>query len=222
MKQENITSYAKKVGVENLSNENLISAILGIDTLVQDNKPIREVFDGSRSLRKIAKKTLNELMAVSCIGEKKAIALLVAFELGKRLMREESEEQQRLDNAMAIKEYMLPFVKDLTNEVAYLLCMDRNFKLIKRVMLSKGGLTETAVDVRDICKQALLCNATVVALVHNHPSSNCSPSRQDDEITKRVKDGCKIMRLHLIDHVIISSKESTYYSYSESGKILPF
>ena len=219
MKQENITSYVKKVGVENLSNENLISAILGIDTLVQDNKPIREVFDGSRSLRKIAKKTLNELMAVNGIGEKKAIALLVAFELGKRLMREESEEQQRLDNAMAIKEYMLPFVKDLTNEVAYLLCMDRNFKLIKRVMLSKGGLTETAVDVRDICKQALLCNATVVALVHNHPSSNCSPSRQDDDITKRVKDGCKIMRLHLIDHVIISSKESTYYSYSESGKI---
>lgn len=219
MKQENITSYVKKVGVENLSNENLISAILGIDTLVQDNKPIREVFDGSRSLRKIAKKTLNELMAVNGIGEKKAIALLVAFELGKRLMREESEEQQRLDNAMAIKEYMLPFVKDLTNEVAYLLCMDRNFKLIKRVMLSKGGLTETAIDVRDICKQALLCNATVVALVHNHPSSNCSPSRQDDETTKRVKDGCKIMRLHLIDHVIISSKESTYYSYSESGKI---
>lgn len=219
MKQENITSYVKKVGVENLSNENLISAILGIDTLVQDNKPIREVFDGSRSLRKIAKKTLNELMSVNGIGEKKAIALLVAFELGKRLMREESEEQQRLDNAMAIKEYMLPFVKDLTNEVAYLLCMDRNFKLIKRVMLSKGGLTETAVDVRDICKQALLCNATVVALVHNHPSSNCSPSRQDDEITKRVKDGRKIMRLHLIDHVIISSKESTYYSYSESGKI---
>lgn len=219
MKQENITSYIKKVGVENISNENLISAILGIDTLVQDNKPIREVFDGSRSLRKIAKKTLNELMSVNGIGEKKAIALLVAFELGKRLMREESEEQQRLDNAMAIKEYMLPFVKDLTNEVAYLLCMDRNFKLIKRVMLSKGGLTETAVDVRDICKQALLCNATVVALVHNHPSSNCSPSRQDDEITKRVKDGCKIMRLHLIDHVIISSKESTYYSYSESGKI---
>lgn len=219
MKQENITSYAKKVGVENLSNENLISAILGIDTLVQDNKPIREVFDGSRSLRKIAKKTLNELMSVNGIGEKKAIALLVAFELGKRLMREESEEQQRLDNAITIKEYMLPFVKDLTNEVAYLLCMDRNFKLIKRVMLSKGGLTETAVDVRDICKQALLCNATVVALVHNHPSSNCSPSRQDDEITKRVKDGCKIMRLHLIDHVIISSKESTYYSYSESGKI---
>ena len=219
MKQENITSYAKKVGVENLSNENLISAILGIDTLVQDNKPIREVFDGSRSLRKIAKKTLNQLTAVNGIGENKAIGLPVAFEIGKRLMREESEEQQRLDNAMAIKEYMLPFVKDLTNEVAYLLCMDRNFKLIKRVMLSKGGLTETAVDVRDICKQALLCNATVVALVHNHPSSNCSPSRQDDEITKRVKDGCKIMRLHLIDHVIISSKESTYYSYSESGEI---
>lgn len=219
IKYDSITSYVKKVGVENLSNEDLISAIIGIDTLKQDNKPIREVFDGSRSLRNIAKKPLSELMAVKGIGEKKAIALLVSFEIGKRLMREESEEQQCLDSALAIKESMLPFVRDLNNEVAYVLCMDRKFRLIKRVMLSKGGFAETAVDVRDICKQALLCNATVVAIVHNHPSASCLPSIQDDAITKQVKDGCKTMRLHLVDHVIISSKEGTYYSYRESGKL---
>jgi DNA repair protein RadC len=219
IKYDSITSYVKKVGVENLSNEDLISAIIGIDTLKQDNKPIREVFDGSRSLRNIAKKPLSELMAVKGIGEKKAIALLVSFEIGKRLMREESEEQQCLDSALAIKESMLPFVRDLNNEVAYVLCMDRKFRLIKRVMLSKGGFTETAVDVRDICKQALLCNATVVAIVHNHPSASCLPSIQDDAITKQVKDGCKTMRLHLVDHVIINSKEGTYYSYRESGKL---
>lgn len=219
IKYDSITSYAKNIGVENLSNEDLISIIIGIDTLKQDNKPIREISDGSRSLRNIAKKSLYELMAVKGIGEKKAIALLVSFEIGKRLMREELEEQECLDNALAIKEYMLPFVRDLNNEVAYVLCMDRKLRLIKRIMLSKGGLTETAVDVRDICKQALLCNATVVAIVHNHPSARCLPSIQDDAITKQVKDGCKTMRLHLVDHVIISSKESTYYSYRESGKL---
>ena len=219
IKCDSITSYAKEYGVENLSNEDLISIIIGIDTLKQDNKPIREISDGSRSLRNIAKKSLYELMAVKGIGEKKAIALLVSFEIGKRLMREESEEQQYLDNALAIKEYMLPFVRDLNNEVAYVLCMDRKFRLIKRIMLSKGGLTETVVDVRDICKQALLCNATVVAIVHNHPSASCLPSMQDNAITKQVKDGCKTMRLYLVDHVIISSKESTYYSYRESGKL---
>ena len=83
IKYDSITSYVKKVGVENLSNEDLISAIIGIDTLKQDNKPIREVFDGSRSLRNIAKKPLSELMAVKGIGEKKAIALLVSFEIAK-------------------------------------------------------------------------------------------------------------------------------------------
>ena len=78
IKYDSITSYAKNIGVENLSNEDLISIIIGIDTLKQDNKPIREISDGSRSLRNIAKKSLYELMAVKGIGEKKAIALLVS------------------------------------------------------------------------------------------------------------------------------------------------
>ena len=96
--------------------------------------------------------------------------------------------------------------------------LNQNFKLIgDAIRLSQGGLTETAVDVRIIVKHAILNNATVVVLAHNHPSNNASPSGQDDRITRQVADALKLMRLHLADHIIVT--EGKYYSYMEHGKI---
>lgn len=95
--------------------------------------------------------------------------------------------------------------------------MNQNYKLIKPLQLSHGGITETAVDIRVIIKNALLCNATVIALCHNHPSGNASPSGDDDRITQRLKKACEVMRLYLADHLIIT--DGRYYSYSEEGRL---
>ena len=83
IKYDSITSYAKEYGVEYLSNENLIASIIGIDPMLQGNEPIRKIFDGSHSLRKASKRTLQELTSIKGIGEKKATAILAAFELGR-------------------------------------------------------------------------------------------------------------------------------------------
>ena len=112
---------------------------------------------------------------------------------------------------------MKPMMQDLSEEEAWLLMMNQNFKLIKEIRLSHGGITETAVDVRLIVKNALLCNATVVALCHNHPSNNPHPSGDDDNITRRIAEACKIMRLHFLDHLIIT--DDHYYSYREEGRL---
>jgi DNA repair protein RadC len=95
--------------------------------------------------------------------------------------------------------------------------MNQNFKLIKSHRVSHGGITETAVDVRIIMKEALLNNTTILALVHNHPSNNLSPSRMDDELTQRMKRACELMRIHFMDHVIIT--DGAYYSYHEQGRV---
>ena len=95
--------------------------------------------------------------------------------------------------------------------------MNQNYKLIESKPISRGGLTETSVDVRVILKSALLKNATVVAICHNPPSNNAHPSREDDIITKRVKEACEIMRLYFLDHLIIT--DGAYYSYREEGRI---
>lgn len=103
------------------------------------------------------------------------------------------------------------------HEEAHVLLMNNNFKLLKAVKLSSGGLTETAVDVRIILREALVNNATTLTLIHNHPSGNPCPSRDDDRITATLKQACSTMRLYLIDHVVVT--DSTYYSYSEEGKL---
>ena len=95
--------------------------------------------------------------------------------------------------------------------------MNQSLRHIRTIRLSHGGLTETSMDVRLIIKEALQANATVVALAHNHPSGNLKPSREDDTLTRKVADACALMRIHLLDHLIIT--EAAYYSYREEGKL---
>ena len=92
-----------------------------------------------------------------------------------------------------------------------------DYKLIKSVKISQGGITETSVDVRIIMREAVLSNATILAAVHNHPSGSLTPSRYDDELTKSIKCACEVMRIHFLDHVIVT--DGAYYSYHEQGKI---
>ena len=86
-------------------------------------------------------------------------------------------------------------MQDLDVEEAWALMMNQNFRLIKAVRISHGGLSETAVDVRVVMKEAILANATVLAICHNHPSNNAHPSRMDDQLTKRMRDACETMRI---------------------------
>ena len=89
--------------------------------------------------------------------------------------------------------------------------------MIKAECISVGGITEVSVDVRIIMREALLNNAPLVAIAHNHPSGSTRPSRVDDMLTQSVKKACETLRLSLIDHVIVC--DGFYYSYSEEGKL---
>lgn len=217
IKYDSITSYAKEYGVEYLSNENLIASIIGIDPMLQGNEPIRKIFDGSHSLRKASKRTLQELTSIKGIGEKKATAILAAFEIGKRLMEEKSEEREDLGSSISIYQHMLPYMIDLEHEEFWVLLMNQNFKLIKKVRMSVGGVTDCAVDVRMIIKEVVLNNATILAVCHNHPSCSPSPSKNDDLLTIQISKACEIMRIFFMDHVIIT--DGAFYSYHDKGRI---
>lgn len=90
-------------------------------------------------------------------------------------------------------------------------------KVLGYITISEGGLTEASVDIRLIMQAVLLSNATAMILVHNHPSGNLTPSRQDKELTKHVMDCARMMNIKVIDHIIISSE--SYYSFTENGLI---
>ena len=210
-----------RLGADALSNAELMAIIIGSGSPQESAVDLmkRVLNDCSNNLNTLGKMSINELTSSKYkgLGTAKAITIMAACELGKRRQKEKAEERVRLDSAMSIYELMKPMMQDLSEEEAWLLMMNQNFKLIKEIRLSHGGITETAVDVRLIVKNALLCNATVVALCHNHPSNNPHPSGDDDNITRRIAEACKIMRLHFLDHLIIT--DDNYYSYREEGRL---
>ena len=97
------------------------------------------------------------------------------------------------------------------------LLLNHNYKVLGWVTISIGGITETAADIRMILQSALLCNATCIMVCHNHPSGRLTPSREDDRLTESIRKACGIMRIHLVDHLIISA--DGYYSYHEQGRM---
>ena len=97
------------------------------------------------------------------------------------------------------------------------LFMNQNFKVLGWTTISEGGITETPADIRMILQAALLCNATCITVCHNHPSGNLIPSRDDDRLTEKIRKACEIMRIHLVDHLILT--DNSYYSYREKGRL---
>lgn len=190
-------------GFESLTVVELISMIIGTGTKrnVEQARQIYNVM--GQSLRNIAKARPEELQA--------------AMELAKRFHLEKMGERPDLSSSLAIYNFLHPIIGNLDHEQAHLLLMNQNFKLIKDVKISEGGLTETAVDIRMIIREATLNNATIIAFAHNHPSNCPTPSKADDFLTQQIAKACELMRLFFMDHVIIA--DGTYYSYHDKGKL---
>ena len=209
----------ERLGAEALTNAELLAILIGSGSPKESAVDLmkRVMNDCNNNLNTLGKRSIHDLTIYKGLGPAKAITILAACELGKRRQQEQAEERKDLGSATAIYNYMHPKMQDLDVEEAWVLLMNQNFKLIKAKRISHGGISETAVDVRIILKEALLCNATIVALCHNHPSGNNHPSGDDDRLTQRVQRACETMRLYFADHIIVT--DGRYYSYREQGKI---
>lgn len=207
------------LGAEALSKAELLAILIGSGSAKESAVDLmkRILNDCGDNLNTLGKKSLQELMDYRGIGEAKAISILAACELGKRRQTETAMKRESVQSASDIYDLMLPKMQDLDIEQAWVLLLNQNFKLIKTERISSGGISETAVDVRQIMKLAVLANATVLALAHNHPSNNAHPSADDDRITQRLKKACEIMRIHMLDHVIVT--DGNFYSYHEHGRL---
>ena len=207
-----------KLGTEALSDAELLAILIGKGSAKEDAVSLmkRVLADCKNNLNTLGKRSIHELCQYNGIGEAKAITILAACELGKRRQMESPEERPDLGTATRIYNHMHPVMQDLDVEEFWVLLMNQHYRLIKKVRISHGGITETAVDIRIIIKEAVLANATILAVCHNHPSGNLSPSSQDDHLTKDIKRACELMRIHFLDHVIIT--DGQYYSYHESGR----
>ena len=206
-------------GAETLSNAELLAILIGSGTPKESAVDLmkRLLADCNNNLNTLGKKSIRELCEYNGIGEAKAITILAACELGKRRQQETPEERPDLGTATRIYNHMHPILQDLDVEEFWVLLMNQNYRLIKKLRIAHGGITEVSVDVRIIMREAILANATILAVCHNHPSGSLRPSQQDNLLTESIHRACNTMRIHFLDHIIIT--DGHYYSYHEAGRV---
>ena len=206
-------------GAQALSDAELLAILVGSGSSQEDAVSLmkRILSDCNNNLNALGKMSIRQLCEYKGIGEAKAITILAACELGKRRQMEKPEERPDLGTATKIYNHMHPLLQDSDVEEFWLLLMNQNFRLIKQVRISHGGITETAVDIRIIMREAVLANATIIAVCHNHPSGNPRPSQHDNDLTAQLQQACKLMRIHFMDHVILT--DGNYFSYHETGRL---
>ena len=206
-------------GAAALTNAELMALLIGSGSrgtsAVDLMRQVRADYDDS--LRLLGRASVEELTRYRGMGQAKAVSVLAACQLAQRRLDEEARQRRIVRSSRDIYELFLPAMQDLQVEECRLLLMKQNCSVVGTVLLSRGGMTETAVDVRLVVKHALLADATVVALCHNHPSGSLRPSRPDDELTRRALGACQLMNLRLLDHVILT--DGAYYSYADEGRL---
>ncbi|MDE7144546.1 MAG: DNA repair protein RadC [Duncaniella sp.] len=208
-------------GIRALTDSELLAIIFG------GGLPGMSVVDMARNILhdcdnridNLARLSMNELMSkYKGVGQAKAVSLAAAFELGRR------NREQAVGNVMpAIRSsadvisLMSPLLEQLDYEEFWVWMRARSYKGKYKRCVSQGGAAATVVDVKLLLKRAIDCLAESIVLVHNHPSGNRNPSVEDDNLTRKIKDGAAYLGIKVLDHVIIVRGES--YSYNDEGRL---
>lgn len=133
-------------------------------------------------------------------------------------MLEEARAKTVIQSSIDIFRQLQPLMADLGHEESYALYLRTDNSLIgSPYLISRGGISETAVDIRIILREALQRGAVNIAIAHNHPSGSLRPSRNDDRLTESAQKACQLLNIRLLDHLIIT--DTDYYSYRDQGKI---
>ncbi len=167
------------------------------------------------NLNELSKLGVNDLKKFKGIAEAKAISIIAALELGRRRKEAEIEKRKKIITSMDAYHLFKPLLLDLPHEEFWVIFLDRSNHLIKKEMISRGGVTGTVVDLKIIFKTGIEHLASSIILCHNHPSGNRKPSEQDLQITKKLKEAGRLLEIPVLDHVILC--ENGYYSFADEG-----
>lgn len=210
--------YARN-GAASLSDAELIAILFRTGNASESAVELakRLLSSSNNSLNELSEKTLRELSENKGIGQAKAMALLTAFEIGRRVRAEKVEQKPQIQNSMDVVNFMQNKIAYLNHEEFWVLYLNNANLILKTAQISKGGITSTEVDTRIVMQEAVVQKATQLILCHNHPSGSVRPSRADINLTEKISKAAKIMDIALVDHIIIHREQ--YYSFAEEGRI---
>jgi len=204
-------------GPSHLSDSELVAILLNHGT--RDKSAIdlgKEVLQlGKNNLNELGKLTVKDLMRIKGIGEAKAISIAAALELGRRRQASSHLQKPIVSTSRDLANYLQSLFQDHNREIFAVAFLNQSNRINHIETVSEGGITGTIADPRIILKKALEENAVSLILCHNHPSGSLKPSRQDEEITKKIKEAAKYFDIKVLDHIIVS--DAGYFSFADEG-----
>lgn len=210
-----------KHGAESVSDAELTALLLGSGTrtstgsvsAVQLARALLSAFGGS--LHSLSRRAAKEFTRVTGIGTAKAVRLAAAFEMGRRMEAQRPGERIQVAAPADVAAVYGPLMRDLNREIFKVVLLNTANVVINDFTLSEGGLACSVVEPRAVFQKAILNNAASVIGLHNHPSGNKKPSREDIRITRQLVEAGKVMGVPVQDHIIIAGQE--YTSLAEQG-----
>ena len=203
-------------GVHALSDAELLAILIRTGTGRQTALDLAlRILSSERNLRGVAGKTPVELMRVDGIGEAKSVELVAAFEIGRRVQGAKGEDRRIIRSPEDVASFMMPKLRDLRQEEFHVLVLDSKNGLKLERKVSTGTLNASLVHPREVYKIAIDHDGASIIVVHNHPSGNAEPSREDIEITRQLVEAGKVVGIPLHDHLIIAG--DTHTSFAERG-----
>lgn len=204
-------------GKGSLSDSELLAIIMGSgsrdETAVElARKILASVNNNWHQLSLLSVKDLTKFKGV---GEVKAISIATALEIGRRRASQEIPEKPMISNSNGAYQIFKNHLADLRTEEFWGIFLNQSNRVIHISQLTQGGISQSIVDIRILFKTALDHFATGVIVAHNHPSGNLKPSKEDIDITQKIKEAGNTLTIQLLDHLIIT--QNSYFSFSDEG-----
>lgn len=201
---------AMEKGIDALSDAELLSLILKKCTYEQTEVGVAlELLNKAGGLR--------QLFDLRDLPESQQVVLQAVREVGRRVLKQGMLGQNFVRSPQAVTDYLTASLRDLKREVFKVIFLDKGLKILGEKDMFFGTVDEAAVHPREVVREALFKNASSLVLVHNHPSGKVEPSREDYEITQKIKAACQTVSIRILDHIIIG--ENQYFSFSERSQI---
>ena len=158
---------------------------------------------------------INNLTSIKGVGQVKAITLLASIELGRRIYNFNNNlKKYNIKNPIDIISYFNELLKDKKQEEFYVLYLDNKNNIIENKKLFVGTLNKSIVHPREIFKEAYVLSSASIVCVHNHPSGNVTPSKEDISLTRKIHEIALIHEIKLLDHIIVG--DNNYFSFYEN------
>lgn len=204
------------LGASGLSDADLLAIIIKTGTKDKSAVDIaQEILSGRHgNLLNLYEMSYDKLIQVSGIGQIKAIQLKAVAELSMRISKAKRARSIRMNTPVTIADYYMEQMRHLQQEVVICAYFDVKSRFLGDKFISKGSLSSSVVDISSVMRTALEKNASKIVLLHNHPSGDCTPSKDDIAVTDRLAEGSRIFSIELCDHIIIGDNE--YYSFYEN------